>query len=324
MSAAARAVLGGRYAPAACGVLLLWILAAHRFGRWQFYRTLRFDSAASLATSSRSSRSERWVEKMYRWPSALAPDPLAAIIEKELRSLARSPRFRLVFLMGCSFGLVIWVPTAFRNQWWRGQTFSTSFLTLFTAYALFLMSESVFWNVFGFDRAATQIYFLLPVRFSKVLAGKNLAAIAFVLLEVTLITGVCFALRLPVTIPSVAEALSVSLVLCIYLLGVGNVVSVYFPRPANPEDSWGTSGRKQRAFLLLPIFGIVLFPIFLAFLARYAFRSQAAFYGVLGFAAIFGVVIYRMAMESAVVAADARKESFLQSLAAGSGPVMAN
>ncbi len=146
----------------------------------------------------------------------------------------------------------------------------SSFLTLFTGYALFLMSEAVFWNVFAFDRAATQVYFLLPVRFSRVLAGKNLAALLFVLLEITLITGICLALRLPVSFASIAEACSVSAVLCIYLLGVGNVVSVYFPRPANPEDSWGASGRKQRAFLLFPIFAVVLTPVLLAYLARYA------------------------------------------------------
>ncbi len=30
--------------------------------------------------------------------------------------LARSPRFRLVFLMGFSFGLLIWLPLAFGNK----------------------------------------------------------------------------------------------------------------------------------------------------------------------------------------------------------------
>jgi ABC-2 type transport system permease protein len=186
------------------------------------------------------------------------------------------------------------------------------------------MSETVFWNVFAFDRTATQVYFLLPVRFSRVLAGKNLASVVFVGLEIALITGACLALRLPVTVASIVEALAVSLVLSIYLLGVGNLVSVYFPRPANPDDPWGASGRKQRAFLLLPIFAVVLAPIGLAYLARYAFDSQAAFYGVLGFVALLGVAVYWIAMESAVAAAEAKKETFLQTLTGSDGPVVAN
>ena len=322
---AAAGIALGHITPASCGALLVWIAAAYLFGRWQFERGLRHDSAASLATVERPGHGEPWIGKLYRLPSAFLPDPIAVMVEKELRSLARSPRFRLVFLMGCSFGLLIWLPMSFRHHWWKGDGgFSTSFLTLFTGYALFLMSENVFWNVFAFDRSAAQIYFLLPVRFSRVLVGKNIASLLFVMLQIALITGICLALRLPVTFESVAEALSVCLILCIYLFGVGNLVSVHFPRPVNPENPWGASGRKQRAFLLLPIFAVVLTPIGLAYLARYAFGSPLAFYGVLGFAAAAGVAVYWITMESAIQAAHAKRERLLGALSSGEGPVVAN
>jgi hypothetical protein len=32
---------------------------------------------------------------------------MGAIVEKELRSLARTPRYRMVFVMGFSFGLMV-------------------------------------------------------------------------------------------------------------------------------------------------------------------------------------------------------------------------
>ena len=44
-------------------------------------------------------------DRFFRLPSLVLPDPLAAIVEKELRSLARTPRFRTVFIMGFTFGL---------------------------------------------------------------------------------------------------------------------------------------------------------------------------------------------------------------------------
>jgi len=49
-------------------------------------------------------------ESFYRFPASLWRDPLAAIVEKELRSLARTPRYRMVFVMGFSFGLMVWLP----------------------------------------------------------------------------------------------------------------------------------------------------------------------------------------------------------------------
>ena len=50
------------------------------------------------------------MDRLYRFPSLLWRDPLAAIVEKELRSLARTPRFRMVFVMGFTFGVMVWLP----------------------------------------------------------------------------------------------------------------------------------------------------------------------------------------------------------------------
>ena len=45
-------------------------------------------------------------------------------------------------------------------------------------------------------------------------------------------------------------------------------------------------------------------PVALAYLARYAFESEWAFFGVLLFGAVLGGVAYWFSMESAVKAAD--------------------
>ena len=53
---------------------------------------------------------------MFRLPALFLPDPVAAIVEKELRSLVRTPRFRLVFIMGFSFGILVWLPLVIGRQ----------------------------------------------------------------------------------------------------------------------------------------------------------------------------------------------------------------
>ena len=69
-----------------------------------------------------------------------------------------------------------------------------------SVYSLLLLSEACFWNSFGFDRSAAQIYFLAPVPFSRVLIGKNLSALFFIVLEISAITiGVRRSCGMPLT-----------------------------------------------------------------------------------------------------------------------------
>ncbi len=109
-SAIADAALGAG-APRALATLAAWTAAAFLLGRWQFERSLRYDVQAAQATTlePRSAR-PGLAESFYRLPGTLLPDPLGAIVEKELRSLSRTPRFRMVFIMGFTFGLVVWLP----------------------------------------------------------------------------------------------------------------------------------------------------------------------------------------------------------------------
>src|ERR1017187_3645494 len=97
-------------------------------------------------------------EAFYRFPARWLRDPLAAIVEKELRSLARTPRYRMVFLMGFSFGLMIWLPMILGNRANRNPTLSHHFLTVVCVYSLTLLGQVSFWNCFGFDRSAAAIY----------------------------------------------------------------------------------------------------------------------------------------------------------------------
>jgi len=109
----------------------------------------------------------------------------------------------------------------------------------------------------------------------------------------------------------------------LYLLGIGNMSSVNYPHAMSAQrvSSGGGGGRAQGVLFLL--YPVALLPVFMAYLARYAFDNQVVFYAVLAFAAALGVAIYWMAMESAVSAACNRRETILAELSRGEGPVRA-
>jgi ABC-2 type transport system permease protein len=314
-TAAARLDLADRAAlPAA--ILLAWTAGAYLFARRQFRRSLATDVAAAQASSPSDSRRGGWRERLYRLPSFVLRDPLAALLEKELKTLARSPRFRILFLMGFTFGMIVWLPMAS-----RGGRVSDNYPLFVSFYAAVLMAEVIMWNQFGFDRASAQLYFSTPVGFRQVLRAKNLASVLSIVLDITIVLLVCAALRIHLAGAKVIEAYAVTLVGCLYFLAAGNLSSLYQPRPMDPEQSWGRGSGSRFQWQLLLIFPTLVAPIGLAYLARYAFYSQTAFYGVLGFDALAGALVYHVAMDSAVRAAERRKEDFLAALARLSGPI---
>jgi ABC-2 type transport system permease protein len=254
-------------------------------------------------------------------PSALLPDPVAAIVEKELRTLARTPRFRLVFIMGFTFGLVVWLPMIFGQRTDHFSAFSDNFLTMVCLYALALLGQVTYWNALGFDRSAAQAYFVWPVPFSRALVGKNLAAAIFVFLEMLAVTAACLLLKMQPSPHKLLEAFLVTPVVAVYLLAAGNLSSVHMPRALSPERAaqGGSAGRSQ-AFMLF-VYPLALLPILLAYGARYAFDSEIAFYAMLAFAAALAALVYWLALESAVNAAERRREQIITELCRTEGPV---
>ncbi len=316
-AAAARIALADRVLPS-LALLCGWAVVAWLFGTRQFQRSLNFDLAAAAASGGGTAGGTRWVDALYRLPGLFLSDPVAALVEKELRSLARTPRFRVLFLMGFSFGVLIWLPMFQQHAHSRS---GGNYPVLISVYAVILLGEVLIWNAFGFDRAATQIYFSAPVPFVKVLAGKNLAGAILIVLEITIVLTVCAALRLPVSASKVLEAYVVTLVLCMYLFAAGNLVSVHYPRAMNPDNSWGRSSGGRLVLLLLLGLPLLSLPVLLAYAARYAFESETAFFAVLALAGGAGVVFYGVSMDSAAGLAERRKEAMLAALGISAGPL---
>jgi len=304
---------------AAMMILVMWTAAAWYFGRTQFERTLNFDAAEAKSKGTRTGARSELLEFVLRLVTRFFRDPLAALVEKEIRFLSRSARFRLLFLMGFSFGLLIWLPMAARRD--PNSFLHQNYLTIVSAYALMLLGEVCFWNSFGMDRAAAQGYFTMPVSISTVLRAKNIAALFFILLELSMVSLFCALLRMPVSWEDVCQAFAVTLVFATFLFSFGNMLSTRYPKPVDPAQSWrsGSMGRSQ-AFLLF-LYPAAAAPIGLAFAADFAFESRIAFYGVLMVDLLIALVVYRIALESSVEAAERNKEFIVLTLSKSEGPV---
>lgn len=308
----------GTIDPIAFVVLLIWCAALAWFGRSQFEMSLRFDQAAARSSREDNKRAA-WFDAILALPSMPFRDPIAALIDKEVRFLSRAPRFRLLFMMGFSFGLMLWLPFTINSD--PDSTMSRNYLTLVSVYALLLLGEVCFWNSFGLDRSAAQNYFVLPVKLSDVLMAKNIAGAFFIALDVGLVTLISIILRVPITLANFIEAAVVTGVVTLFLMSIGNILSMRYPRGIDPTQSWkSTSMGRVQAYLLL-IYPLTGGPVMLAYGARYAFDSELAFYAVLLLDVVVGLIVYWIAMESATGVAHRNREVLVGALSSGHGPV---
>ena len=298
----------------------VWIAVAYSFGRWQFYRSLNWDPYAGNVPLplERPGRNRR-VEALFRWPSTIWSDPIGALIEKELRSLFRSVGFRVAFIMGFTFGLVVFLPQVLRSGDKPGFV-ANHFFAWVSVYSLLLIGFYVFWNIFGMDRSAVQFYYAAPVSWRHVFLAKNIAAVIVQVLEVMLIAVVVALLPVPMHWLQLVEGFAVTAVACLFLFALGNLNSVRFPSPVDPDKA-GRGASRSKAALTMLLLPLGLLPLVLAYWGRHVFRSEAVFFLLVGLAAAIGAVVYWVALDSAVEMAYERREAIINDLSTGEGPV---
>ena len=317
-SAAGHLFLGSR-AVLACAVLIGFVSLAYLFSRWQFERSLRFEGYSETVNRPAEAVS-RW-EGVFRFPSRFLPDPTAAIMEKELRSLLRTPPFRLIFIMGASFGLVLWLPQLLRKGAAQHGFLAENVVTFATLYSVLMLGQVTFFNCFGFERSAVQVWFSVPVPIIRTLVAKNLTALLFICFEIVFVTlgGILF--RMQVTPIKFLETVCVTLLAAVYLISFGNLASVRLPRILQADKMNQSGSSKAMNALILLCFPVVLLPIALAYWARSVFESELSFFLLLALAAIFGGILYWVGLTSAADIAAARRENILADLSRGEGPV---
>jgi ABC-2 type transport system permease protein len=312
-------IASGHYGLERWGWLWLWCTAALWLAHREFYRGMNREE--STARRAGRGRQTGLPDLLAQLAARSLGDPLAALMEKEIRSLLRSPRFLLAFVMGFTFSIVIFVPPGVLRGNSSDSFVSRNYLSIVAIYSVLLLGQVLFWNCLGFDRAGAALYFVSPARIGTAIAAKNLAAALFLVLEISLVALVCAVLRLPLTLLACAECYAATIVLILYLLAAGNLVSVTRPWPQDPGGMLRSSTGVKMQPLLLLVFPVACIPVLLAYLARYAFASEAAFFLVLGAGGATGVAVYRIAMESAVATASRSRETITRLLSEAAGVV---
>jgi ABC-2 type transport system permease protein len=303
------------------GVLALFAAMAYVFGRNQFKAGLRFDGQSSKTGKPQIKTRQGLIERLVRFPARFIPDPVGAVFEKETLSLSRMAPFRLIFIMGCSLGVILWLPRVLNGRAAEPGFMNENVLTFASAYGVLVIGQLTYFNCFGFDRSAAQAWFSLPVPIGKTILGKNLAAAFFIVMELMLTLVVTILFRVPLTAQKIGESFCVSAIVALYLVSFGNITSTRIPRSLNPEKvSQGGSSKAMNALIIL-CFPFVLSPVVMAYWARSVFGSELVFYGLLLLAAGFGALLYWIAMGSASNAAWMRREKMLNDLSRGEGPV---
>lgn len=302
-----------------------WLGAAFLFSRWQFERSIRYDASSGriAKTSQDATPANGIMDRLFRLPSRFLPDPLAAMTEKELRTLSRIPRFRLVYTMSVFFGLVLYFPTLTRPHNARSiganSFFNSNGLLLMSTYGLLMLGQITYWNSFGFDRSAAQGYFSWPIRFRDVLIAKNLTVVLLMIPQILAISLICSAAHIPVTPARLVETILVMFITALYWLAMGNICSVRIPRALDPDKMNQMSNKMQALTILIAPF--LLVPLVIAYWSRWFFGSEIVFAGLLVVAAIIGGIFYWVGLDSAVTAAQVGRESMLTELSRSEGPL---
>jgi len=298
-------------------VSLASLAAAYAFGKWQFDGNIVYDGSSK--PESAAGRTRGFAERLFRFPSLLLPDPMAALVEKELRTLTRIPRFRMAWGMSCIFGIVIFLPSL------RGARpdsfFVQNALPLMALYGLLMLGPISYWNAFGFDRSSAQGYFCWPIRFRDALVAKNITVALLLIPQVLTVAAVGRVAGFPWPLWKVAETVAVILIASLYWFAAGNICSVRMPRAMEPEKMNRTASRVQT--LSIWSAPVLLLPIGLAYWAREVFGNELIFWGILVIASVAGGIFYKIGLDSAAASAIRGRENMVRRLSHSEGPLSA-
>ncbi|MBV9265223.1 MAG: hypothetical protein JO061_03550 [Acidobacteriaceae bacterium] len=310
----------GRFSVSSTVCVAGWLIGVYFVASLQFAKALREEESPRVSTGeSREVRGGRLTAAMLGFPGRIFRDPTAALVEKEIRTLVRMPRFRVVFGMACVFSLAVFFPLGFGHHaagWIRN-----NFLQVVNLYGLLILGDSLLWNVFGFDRSAAQAYFVTAVELRAVMGAKNLTAALFIGVQSAVVFGLAIAFRFPVHLVDLVTAVLATAVVGLFFAAIGNLSSVTVPRAIDPSQTLRKQAGAQLQLWLLgssvAMFALVGF----AFLARWAIDSEWAPVAVFAVELVIGIIFYRISMDSAIERAMRDRERILGALSKSAAPV---
>lgn len=180
--------------------------------------------------------------------------PIAAVLEKELRTIPRS--MPLLFAMGAPLLTVLVISTVLRNSTGGGRPFELAF-PLCVCYALLGFTQMIFNNL-GAEGTGIQLLFLSPTPVRTVLLAKNLMH-GLLYSFVAFLAGVFAALRMgEPDITLVATTVAWVMFALPTNLAAGNLLSLTMPYRVNPGRLSRQRGSQASALVSTLIQAVVM------------------------------------------------------------------
>jgi ABC-2 type transport system permease protein len=177
------------------------------------------------------------------WKLPLVSGPVSAVFEKELRYFSRSGPMIFTLIMPMVVVFILWGG----RKAFLGQQFGFLF-PAGAAYCLLIMTNIVY-NSFGGEGAGVQFYLFSPISFQQIAKAKNLAQVAVLLVEVTILwLGVSVIYR-PPRLGVLALTVAWLLFAAPINFSIGNLLSVYSPK----RVEYFTFGRQRASEVTLVI-----------------------------------------------------------------------
>jgi ABC-2 type transport system permease protein len=237
--------------------------------------------------------------------------PIAAIMEKDVRSLLRT--LPLLYAIGAPLLLVLVFSSIFiKNGAVQTPVFPLA-LPICMVYAQLGFTQ-IFYNNLGTEGVGIQLYFLSPTPMRTVLLAKNILH-SFLFAVVALVAGVLTALR--VGIPDIAVVAATGAWLLFSLpcnLAAGNIFSIKMPYRVNPGRISRQRGSQANALLsLLVQLGFLAIGAAVFTLCWYLDRMWIAVPVFLALA-IVAVFVWRQVLNNADALANERRDVLMATL----------
>ncbi|MGB8510913.1 MAG: hypothetical protein WCD76_21245, partial [Pyrinomonadaceae bacterium] len=253
------------------------------------------------------------------WQLPLMSAQLSAVVEKELRYASRNAQLRVIAVM--AVGLTIVLRLSPLGSARRGINFLGIYGegagAVFSVLYIFTLVSPLTTNLFGYDGAGMRSLVLAPVSGRRLLVGKNIACMVVTLaLAVAGVIAGGLVLRDLTWQTLLFAALSYVVFAALFSTG-GNWMSLHFPKRVQFGKRMNRSG--VAAFIMLPLFVLMLVPPAIAVAGGYAAGSLLVKYAILAAFAILSVCAYLLLINGQGRSLERRELEILEAVTGRSG-----
>ena len=273
-------------------VCSIWISVAWVLGYALFTRLATSARASSTATRVSNGKRAALTKNFLALHLPLFSGQVTVVVAKELRYITRNPATYLTIISSLIF------PLLFFRAGRTSTGNSTLWVSGWIAY-VFAMNLQYFVGLFAYDAAGFRVYLLVPIKWTRLLLGKNVAIWLLVTTQISLVLLCVEVLDRNLTLEKIYVAACSLLIAMAVYSAAGNYVSIYFPYrinfgvPARRRENWSGINLLVQVVLLFGVIGLLLLPLGIA----YWFKAPLLLYLLFALLVLAGWSAYFLLLE---------------------------